>query len=115
MISTVYLVVQQAVYRHKIMGAYTTIPHAKNAIQQYINGPLPKKDNFWGDDADGHHCYEICELKVGAKITNKSDADCVEELIRPYYKQGEHTKYEWVKKTVEPSQREVSNDSEIPL
>ncbi len=112
--NTVYLVIQQSVYRHKIMGAYTTIPQAKEAIEQYINGSGPKNGAFWGDDDDGHHCYEICKLKVGVKITCNSDAVRVEEMERPYSKKQD-TKYEWVEKTIEPSQREVSNDNEVPF
>lgn len=93
--NTVYLVVQQAVYRHKIMGAYTGLWEAQQAIEKYINSPAAS-DSTYGADADGHHCYEICTLVVDQPIEKDTDADCVRELMRPYKKGDETTTYTWV-------------------
>lgn len=94
--NTVYLVVQQAVYRHKIMGAYTSLDEAKSSIEFYLH--VYKKQegvNWQPDDADGHHCYEICTILVDRPILHETDAQCVAEIARPY-KKGEESKYRWV-------------------
>lgn len=94
--NTVYLVVQQAVYRHKIMGAYTGLWEAQQAIERYINSDDTKHDFGGCDDADGHHTYEICTLVVDQPILKGTDAACVRELIRPYKKGEETTAYTWI-------------------
>lgn len=92
--NTVFLVVQQAVYRHKIMGAYTSLRDAQHAIEGYINSPAAE-GNEYGSDADGHHCYEVCTLVVDRPIKKDTDATCVAEIARPY-KKGQEMKYHWI-------------------
>lgn len=78
MSTTVFLVVQQAVYRHKIMGAYTRLSEAQLAIQNYITSEL--NTDQYQHDADGHHSYEICTIEANHPITNDTDATCVATL-----------------------------------
>ena len=93
----VYLVVQQAVYRHKIMGAYTELSKAQQAIEIYINS-TDANEGSYGCDADGHHCYEICALEVDQPILKDCDAFCMAEFVLPYKKGEKTSTYIWMEK-----------------
>lgn len=78
MSTTVFLVVQTAVYRHKIMGAYTKLSDAQLAIQNYIRSELDTDQ--YQHDADGHHSYEVCTIEANRAIDNDTDVTCVATL-----------------------------------
>lgn len=98
MAATLFLVVQTAVYRHKIMGAYTSLDDAKYAIQTYLHygdtSTEPGGPYYGQDDADGHHHYEICTLLVDQKIDMNADARCVANISQRIHKREENT-YIW--------------------
>ena len=91
----VWLVVQTAIYRHKIMGAYTDINRARDAIGEYLERDAEKYSPL-ESDKDGHHCYEICWCLLNKAITEDSDAE-EKASFMPHKKLGDdyHSPYEY--------------------
>jgi len=67
--ATVYLVVQQGVYRHDIRGVYTSLDAAKVAAKRAAV-----------EDQDSYHDYEVHETTLGEYVEDVRRSPSV-----PYY------------------------------
>jgi len=56
----IYIVFEEAVYRHEILGVYDNLEEAKTVGREYIS----KQDH------DGHHDVVIGELPLGKQVND---------------------------------------------
>jgi hypothetical protein len=63
MSQTVYIVERVSIYRHGVLGVFTTLDEAKQCAEAAVTAPKPAGE--WYFDGDGHHKFVVMAYPVG--------------------------------------------------
>ncbi len=76
-----WIITQEAIYRHKILGIYKSREDALAGFQKYyeeIKASLISNNKYGWNDFDGHHNYQLYNVDYGEHIKRSSNSETLE-------------------------------------